>query len=491
MWDFNTKAEGGTLRWLADYQSVLVNAFVDIESHGFPFDPMAHQNFIDKAESIYAEYEIKLRANQEFKDHCATVDIAPEDFNFGSPPQLSSLLYNTKKEGGLGLKAVSWSKLTKKASTDRASLEHFAKEGSQFCQDLMVIRNFAKLLSSFGEPLLKFFCDDTGAVHPSYFLAKVIDGTGKSSGTRSGRLSCAKPNLQQIPKRDKDGGGTGLSGMDVRRSFVPSPGQLLVEIDQSQVEVRVAGMYAKDKQMGEFFNMGGDFHTRVASMVSGLDYEVMLEAIDDIEHEDHKAMKKLRSSAKQITFGLMFGMGIPKLIKECGLSKEEGEKFIKTYFGIFPQFARWRDATIKEALRTGEARTLFGRVRKLRIGKRETEDKREERIGVNTPIQSAAADITLYGLARIWLELKKRGCKTKIIGTIHDSIIFSVPPGEMNEVLPWVVEYMVTPPGLEWLLEDSPVKLSVGVECGYNFCDMNEVPLDIVKQGRIKIGDYT
>ena len=491
-WGFIPTAEGGTLAWLEEYQALLVNAFVDIESTGFPFDPMVHQRFIERANVVYAEYEARLRKNSSLVRYCEKAGKAVEDFKFGSSQQLSAFLYGSKSEGALGLDTskVSKSKITGKPSTDKYAIGYFAEQGNRFCQDLLVLKNFSTMLSSFGESLLKFYCEETGAVHPSYFLAKVVDGTGKYGGTASGRLSCARPNLQQLSKRDKGDSNVGMSGVEVRRSFVPRKGEVLVEIDQSQVEVRVAGMYAKDKQMGKFFDMGGDFHTRVASMVSGRDYDEMLAIMDDVDHPKHGEVKKLRSSAKQITFGLLYGMGIPKLIKECGMKKEEGEEFIQTYFGIFPELAAWRNKTIDDALRTGEAHTLFGRVRQLRIGNKISRDKREERIGVNTPIQSAASDIVLYALAVIWWELRSKGYVTRIIGTIHDSIIFSVPVEELNVVLPWVVKFMTNPPGLEWLLEDSPIRLAVSVDMGLNFKDMYEVPIAVIESGKIEEEHY-
>jgi DNA polymerase-1 len=475
------------MRWLCDYQRVLVNAFIDIESTGFPFDYMEHQEFIKTAEDIYAEYEAKLRANPKFVKYCGYISVATKGkkgFNLNSSAQLRRFLF---EEEGLGLKPVKFSKTTDAPSTDRESLESFAEAGDQFCKDLLVLRNFSKLLSSFGKPLLQFYSPITGALHPNYFLAKVIDGTGVAGGTHTGRLSCKHPNMQQIPKRDKDDKGLGLAGVDVRRSFIPFPGQVLVEIDQSQVEVRVAGMYAKDKKMGEFFRAGGDFHSRVAAQVFKKDYKW----IELNRHKDTPAGKsanKYRSAAKQFTFGLMFGMGLTKLTRQSGLTEAEGKKFIEDYFATFPEFAKWRQEMIEQAKKTGRVTTLFGRNRVIKLSGYATDDGREQRIGVNTPIQSAAADITLYGLSRVWEYLKEAEFRAKILGTVHDSIIFSVPPGEFNTVMPIIVDMMMRPPGLEWLLDSVPVPLSVSVDVGLNFRDMKELDLSDVMSGRVHIG---
>lgn len=358
-----------------------------------------------------------------------------------------------------------------------------------FAENLLVLRNFEKLLGSFGEPLLKLYNPSTGAIHPTYFLAKVIDGTGHMGGTHTGRLSCKLPNMQQIPKRDKDKKGVGLAGVDVRKAFTGMPGHILVEVDQSQVEVRVAGMYAQDEQMGKFFRQGGDFHTRVASMIAGVDYDDMIEAVEDLSHPDHSEAKQKRSSAKTITFGLLYGMGIPKLIRQCKMDEDEGQDFIDTYFSIFPDLAAWREQMIDYARRYGRVTTLFGRERQIVVEGFKSADGREERIGINTPIQSAAADITLYGLARVWERLVNEGWETCILGTIHDSIILSVPPDEFNEVMPWIVKDMVRPPGLEWLLDNVPIPLSVGLDAGPNFRDMAELNLDLVAGGQIDVNE--
>jgi DNA polymerase-1 len=185
----------------------------------------------------------------------------------------------------------------------------------------------------------------------------------------------------------------------------------------------------------------------------------------------------------------MFGMGLQKLTRQSGLTEMEGLQFIDDYFATFPKFARWRENMIEQAKETGRVTTLFGRERVINIRGYATEDGREERIGINTPIQSAAADITLYGLARIWEFLVKGGYSSKILGTVHDSIILSVPEDEFNYVMKHVVAMMMRPPGLEWLLDDVPVPLDVGVDVGLNFKDMVEIPIeDLV--GGVDIRSY-
>jgi len=490
---FDTTAEGGSLRWLADYQRVLVNAFVEIESTGFPFDPMQHRVFIADAEKIHSTYKDKLMGTPELVDFMAHHEIPLEGktaFNLGSTKQLGEFLFGIQTDKGLSLEPFKRSKTTDKPSTDKESLQHFADEGVGFCDDLLVLRNFQKLLSSFGEPLFRYYSPTTGCIHPSYFLAKVIDGAGVSGGTATGRLSCKNPNLQQLPKRDKDTRGLGLAGSDARRSFVPLPGHILFELDQSQVEVRIAGFYSKDEKMGEFFRAGGDFHTRVAANVFRQDYDAMQVALADTDNADYKRFKGMRSAAKTFTFGLMFGMGQASLTRQAGLTEEEGEEFIEEYFRTFPAFAAWREDMIEYVTRTGSVTTLFGRRRTIALKGYASSDGRESRIGINTPIQSAAADVTLFGIARVWEWLHKNNYETKILGTIHDSIIFSVPPAEVNEVIPQVTRLMERPPGLEWLLDDSPVPLSVGADVGKNFRDMLELPRDVVLAGEIEYEQY-
>ena len=487
---FETPGEGGSLRFLADYQRLLVNAFVDVETTGFPFDPLQHEQFIADAERIYADYEDRLRQTPEFVDFLEHHQIpreGKEAFNLNSATQLRKFLFSPQVDKGLSLEPTKRSKTTDLPSTDRESLVAFAKQGVKFCDDLLVLRNFSKLLSSFGEPMFKFYSDITGCVHPTYFLAKVVDNSGVSGGTATGRLSCKSPNLQQIPKRDKDDKGVGLAGSDVRRSFVPFPGHILAEIDQSQVEVRVAGQLSGDTQMGEFFRSGHDFHTQVAARAFKQDLEHMIKVLADHDHPEYGKFKALRSAAKATTFGLMFGMGIGKLVRQSGLTEEEGREFIEEYFQTFPQFSAWREETIEFAKKNGWVSTPFGRKRIINIKGFDSDDGREERIGINTPVQSTASYITLFGLSRVWEWLRRGGYGARLVGTIHDSMILSIPEHEVNTVIPAVVSLMTRPPGLEWWLDNVPVPLGVGVDIGHNFRDMVEVDLEIARSGAIDI----
>jgi DNA polymerase I-like protein with 3'-5' exonuclease and polymerase domains len=145
---------------------------------------------------------------------------------------------------------------------------------------------------------------------------------------------------------------------------------------------------------------------------------------------------------------------------------------------------------IQAATDTGSVTTLFGRNRIIKMEGYDTDDGRETRIGINTPIQSAAADITLYGLCRVWEYLTLNECGTKILGTVHDSIILSMPPEEVNTILPVIARMMIRPPGLEWLLDAVPVPLSIGVDIGLNFRDMSELSLEDVLAGEINLEEY-
>jgi DNA polymerase I len=480
-WGWKTSAEGGSLRWVADYQRLLVNAFVEIEMTGFPFSPSTHQEFIAKAEKLFDEYKTKLLNSPDLKEYLRKKKL--EEFNLGSSKDLSSFLFG---RSGLNLEPVKESKKTNKPSADKESLKKYAEDGVEFAKDLLVLRNYTKLLNTFGTPLLTAYVPSTGAVHPSYFLAKVTDGQGKEGGTATGRLSCKSPNLQQLPKRDKDD-SLGVSGLDVRKSFIPFPGHLLVEADQSQIEVRVAGIYSNDAKMAEFFIQGGDFHTRTAAKIYNIDYEEMTEVLESKDHILKPKYKSMRSNTKTIVFGIMYGMGLKKLLRSLGLTEEEGKEFIEYYFGLFPEFTNWRSDMIDYAKNNNIITTLFGRPRVISIHEIRTDSGKEERIGINTPIQSAAADITLYGLSRIWERLVTENRSTCILGTVHDSIIFSVDKKEFNEVIPWISRYMIKPPGLEWLLDNTKVPLSIEISVGTNWKDMKPIDLSLALAGKVPL----
>jgi len=228
----------------------------------------------------------------------------------------------------------------------------------------------------------------------------------------------------------------------------------------------------------------------VASQVFQQDFDHMVEVLANEHHPEYKKFKQFRTAAKTFTFGLMFGMGLNKLTRQSGLTEAEGKAFIDEYFATFPQFASWREEMIDWATEHGWVQTLFGRKRTIKISGYETEDGREERIGINTPIQSAAADITLFALSRLWEFLKANGYGAKILGTVHDSIIFSVPYEEFEELLPEIARRMIRPPGLEWLLDDVPIPLSIGIEAGPNLKDMHKLDLDDVLTCSLDVKDY-
>jgi DNA polymerase-1 len=467
--EYNSLGSGNRLAFTVKYMQTVVNVFKDIELTGFPFDIFEHKKFVDVVDLEYLAAEAAVEKLDEVKRFLKINKL--KYINLNSHPQIRKLLFGAVAEGGMELEPVKKSLKTGAPSTDAASLKVLAIRKIVVAEKLLHFRKMAKLKSTFGAPYMEYYCLDTGAIHPNYFLAKIIDDRGGEGGASTGRLSCKKPNLQQIPKRDAEGAVTGKM---VRRSFVPRYGEFLVEIDQSQVELRVAAMYSGDKTMIKLFKSGGDYHTNTAAEVHGVD----LEDVTDAQ----------RFAAKTVNFGLLFGMGIPKLARETGMDEDTAKKFLEEYFNLFPDLMKWREYIIEEARTKGYVTTLFGRKRMLKMAGYDTEDGSELRQGVNTPIQSAAAEITLYGLSVIWKYIRNFNLTSRLVGSIHDSGLLTMDYDEATTLLPVCIDSMERPPGLEWLF-DYGVPLSVGVEVGPNLLDMIKVDTTKIVAGEVSYRD--
>ena len=463
--EYEALAADNKLKFTMDYLMDISTVFTDIELAGFPFDTATHQDFIDKVDAAY------IAAEKDFRGLAQVIRFLKlqklDELNLNSHPKIRALLFESKSKGGLGLTPTKMSKKTGQPSADAGVLEVLAEQGVEVAEKLHVFRKLSKLKSTFGTAYLDFYNPDTGAIHTNYYLAKVIDERGKTGGAATGRLASARPNLQQIPKIATT---STISGHLMRKSFIASPGQFLVEADLSQIELRIAAMYSRDENMARFFKEGVDFHTRTAAEINGV-------AMEDVT-------KKMRQAVKEVNFGILYGMGAPELARRTKMEDDKAKEFLDNYFVLFPELMAWREKTIAGAERDGYIMTLFGRKRTLKFAGYKTEDGAESRQGVNSPIQSSAADVTLYGIRNIWLDTRQRKLLSHLIGSIHDSGIMSVDFSEAATFLPRCVYNMTEPAGLKWLL-DRGVPLAVSVEVGNNLLEMKELNLDDVLAGRI------
>ena len=261
----------------------------------------------------------------------------------------------------------------------------------------------------------------------------------------TGRLSSSDPNLQNIPIRTEE-------GREIRKAFVPRSGWTLLAADYSQIELRILAHVADDPILVEAFQMDEDIHTRTASEVFGI-------ACNEISDE-------LRRQAKVINFGIIYGMSAFGLSQELGISTKMAQTYIDHYFERYSGVKAFVERTIAEAHQTKRTSTLLGRLRLLPDISSTNPNIRQfaERTAVNTPIQGTAADLIKVAMVQMAEALKTRKLQTAMLLSVHDEIVFEVPPGEletMKHLAPEVMEGI-------WNLK---VPLKVNVAWGRNWAE--------------------
>ena len=322
------------------------------------------------------------------------MEAGTSDFNPNSPKQLGTLLFDT-----MGLPH---GKKTKNGwSTDAETLEKL--RDIPLVEDILQYRACQKLNSTYVEGLLKVIGED-GRIHTRF----------NQTEARTGRLSSDNPNLQNIPIRTE-------MGSKLRAYFVAKPGCVLVDADYSQIELRILAHVTGDAHMQEAFLSGADIHRSTAAKIY------------NIRPED--VTPRLRSSAKAINFGIMYGKGAYSLSKDIGVSVKEAEAFLQTYLATFPNIDGYMEKTIADARRCGYVSTLFGRRRALPELNSNNHNIRAsgERMARNTPIQGTAADVIKLAMVRVWRRLRNEKMESRLILTVHDELIVEAPEAEAEK----------------------------------------------------------
>jgi len=322
------------------------------------------------------------------------MEAGTSDFNPNSPKQLGTLLFDT-----MGLPH---GKKTKNGwSTDAETLEKL--RDIPLVEDILQYRACQKLNSTYVEGLLKVIGED-GRIHTRF----------NQTEARTGRLSSDNPNLQNIPIRTE-------MGSKLRAYFVAKPGCVLVDADYSQIELRILAHVTGDAHMQEAFLSGADIHRSTAAKIY------------NIRPED--VTPRLRSSAKAINFGIMYGKGAYSLSKDIGVSVKEAEAFLQTYLATFPNIDGYMEKTIADARQCGYVSTLFGRRRALPELNSNNHNIRAsgERMARNTPIQGTAADVIKLAMVRVWRRLRDEKMESRLILTVHDELIVEAPGAEAEK----------------------------------------------------------
>ncbi len=355
--------------------------------------------------------------------------LAGESFNIHSSQQLGFILFEKLK--------LPTQKKTKKRtgySTDVDVLMSLAKL-HELPALVLQHRSLAKLKSTYADALIGLVHPQTGRIHTSYH----------QTVTATGRLSSSDPNLQNIPIRTEE-------GLEIRRAFVPRDGWVLLSADYSQIELRILAHCSADEILIRAFRDEEDIHTRTASEV--------------FQVEPSRVTPELRRQAKAINFGIIYGMSAFGLARQLEISQKMAQVYIEHYFARYPGVKRFLDQTIAEARQAGQTSTLLGRLRRLPdiTSANAVVRQAAERTAVNTPIQGSAADLIKVAMIRIDAALSRERSRAAMLLTVHDELIFEVPPEEVEAVSRQVTEIME---GV-W---DLKVPLKVNVATGANWAE--------------------
>ena len=349
-------------------------------------------------------------------------EMAGEEFNINSTQQLGQILFEKLK--------LPRKKRTKTGySTDVNVLEELAKI-HELPRTLIEYRELTKLKSTYIDALPKLVNPETGRLHTSY----------NQTVAATGRLSSSDPNLQNIPIRTE-------IGRQIRQAFIPGDARhVILDADYSQIELRIMAHLSGDRVLLEAFKNDEDIHAKTAALVFGV-------APEEINHE-------YRRRAKEINFGIMYGMGEYGLAARLEISREEAREFITNYFIQYPKVNDFIIKTISEARVKGYVTTLLNRRRYLPDILSPNRGRREfaERTAINTPIQGTAADLIKVAMINIWRKLKARKLETKMIMQVHDELVLEAPKSEVDEVKALVKREMEGAIKLE-----VPIKVDIGV----------------------------
>ncbi len=344
---------------------------------------------------------------------------AGEEFNVNSPRQLGIILFEKLN--------IPHGKLIKSGyKTDAQTLLKLTDK-HPIINDILEYRNLNKLYSTYLEGLEPFI-KENDKIHTIY----------KQTLTRTGRLSSVEPNLQNIPTRTEE-------GRKIRKAFIPE-NDLFISIDYSQIELRLLAHIAKSQELIDTFRNDGDIHTKVAADI----YSV----------EEKFVTKEMRSTAKAVIFGIVYGISGFGLGENLSISAKEANIFIKKYYELYPGVKKYMEDIVKEAYEENVVRTLFNRRRTIEElnNKNYMIRSQGERIALNTPIQGTCADIMKKAMVEIYEEMVKRNMKSKMIIQVHDELIFDVVKEEEEELITMAKNIMENVFTL-----DVPIKAEVGI----------------------------
>ncbi|MCM8783481.1 MAG: DNA polymerase I [Candidatus Omnitrophica bacterium] len=358
--------------------------------------------------------------------------IADEEFNLDSHLQLRKILFEK-------LKLPVIKRVKTGPSTDEEVLVKLS-DTHRLPQLILEYREVAKLKSTYVDGFFASINPKTGRIHSNF----------SQINTETGRLSSSNPNLQNIPIKTD-------FGRQIRRAItVPDKEYLLLSADYSQIELRILAHLSGDKTLVDAFNNGVDIHTHTASTIFSLPMD--------------KITSQMRSFAKTINFGILYGMSPFGLAKELNIDLKESERFIEAYFMRYAGVKSYIEEKIKEARDKGYVTTMLNRRRYIPYINSPNQTLRQlsERIAINTPVQGSAADIIKLAMYRIYKEISNRGLEASIILQIHDELLFEFHQRFIVDLLEIVRKEMENVIKLN-------IPLKVSMKTGHNWLEMQEL----------------
>ena len=419
---FEKRLEKNDLKKLFDeIEMPLISVLIEMEFNGVKIDVEQLKKLSKKITRKIGELETKI------------YKLAGQEFNISSPLQLKEILFDKLKISTKGIKHTKTGLSTAAAELEKMRGEH------EIIDLISDYRELTKLKSTYVDALPKLVNKDTGRLHTSF----------NQTITATGRLSSSEPNLQNIPIRTE-------LGREIRKAFIAEEGNLIVAADYSQVELRVIACLAKDEHMMEVFNQGKDIHAATAAKI----FDVKLEDVT----------KDMRRKAKEVNFGVLYGMGAGGLAQRTGITRAEAKEFIEKYFSSYKKVKEYTEKMVEDARKTEFVETMFGRRRYLPEINSNVQVLRAqaERMAVNMPIQGTAADLMKIAMIEVYKELKEISPKSKMLLQVHDELVIEVPEKEVKKVAKVIDEKMEK-------IHKLCVPLNVDTEVGKNWDEMEVV----------------
>ena len=393
-WQREKIREEGMENLMLQVEMPLSHTLFRMEKEGFAVDA-------DYLRELGREYTREIaQRRQEVIDACGQ-----GEFNLNSTQQLGEVLFDR-------LNLPHGKKTSKGYSTAVEVLEGLRWDAPEIIEPLLRYRKLMKLNGTYVEGMLPLI-DAKGRVHSTF----------DQVATATGRLSSSEPNLQNIPVRTEE-------GRELRKVFVPREGWVLLDADYSQIELRLMAHFSGDPALVEAFRNGEDIHARTASEI----FEVPPEWVTP----------ELRSRAKAVNFGLIYGISGFGLSRNTGVSRREAASFIEKYFEKYPGVKRFMDEAASEGAQKGYAQTMMGRRRYLPELRSPKAPIREfgKRAAMNTPIQGTAADIMKLAMVRVDEALRREHLQSRLILQVHDELLLECPPEEADAAAKLLQEAM-------------------------------------------------